>query len=66
MHNLRLCTIGQKNKKNTLINSNTNYRRELKLVSINMNCYVFQFDVLNVFLGVRLHGVSLPNFDFFQ
>ena len=33
------CTIGQKKKKKRvkISNSNTNYRREMKLVPINMN-----------------------------
>ena len=53
-------------KKNTPNNFNPNYRTEMKLVPINMDYCLLQFDVLKFFLGVRLHGGSQPNFDFFN
>ena len=56
----------KKKKKTTPINSNANYRREMKLVPINMDYYLFQFGALKFFLGVHLHGGSLPNFIFFN
>ena len=59
------CTVDQKNR-NTPINSNTNYRREMKIIPINMDYCLLQFDALQFFLGVRLHGGSAPNFNFFQ
>ena len=46
---------GQK-KRNTPINSNTNYRKEMKFVPINMDYFLLQFGDLIFFLGVRLHG----------
>ena len=52
-------------KHNTLNNSNTNYRSEIKLVPINMNYCIVYFDALKFSLGVRLQGGSLPNFNFF-
>ena len=55
-----------KTKRSTPINFNTNYRREMKLVPINMDYCLHQFDALNVFVGVHLHRESPPNFDFFQ
>ena len=53
-------------KRNTPIYFNTNYRREMKLVPIIMDYCLLQFDALKFFLGVRLHGGSLPNFNFFN
>ena len=53
-------------KKNTPNNTNTNYRTEMKSVPLNMDYYLLQFDALKFFLGVRLHGGSLPNFNFFN
>ena len=50
-------------KKNIPINSNTYYHREMKLVPINMDYYLLQFDALKFVLGVRLCK-GLPNFDF--
>ena len=44
------------NKKITPINSNANYRREMKLVPTNMDYCLLQFYALKFFLGVRLHG----------
>ena len=58
-------TVGQK-KRNTPIHFNTSYRIELKLVLIIMDYYLLQFDSLKFFSGVRLHGGSLPNFNFFN
>ena len=55
-----------KKKRNTLIYSNTNYRTEMKLVPIIIDYYLLQFDALKFFFGVRLHGGSLPNFNFFN
>ena len=45
-------------KKKT-INFNTNYRREMKFVLINMEYCLLQFDAFKLFLEVRLHGVGL-------
>ena len=45
-----------KKKRNTPISSNTNYRREIKLIPIGVDYYLLQFDALTFFLGVRLHG----------
>ena len=43
------CTADQK-KRNISIYFNTNYRTEMKLVPINMDYYLLQFDVLKFFL----------------
>ena len=51
-----LCTIGQKKKKNTAINYNENYQREMKLTPINVDYCLLQFDALKFFLRVRLDG----------
>ena len=59
-----LCTVYQ--KRNTLTNPNINYRREMKLAPINMDYYLFQFHGLNFVLRLRLHGESVPNFNFFN
>ena len=53
-------------KKKKTIYYNTNYRTEIKLLPINMDYCVIQLDVLKFFLGVRLHGRFLPNFNFFN
>ena len=42
---------GKKKKRNTPTNFNTNYRREIKLVPINMDYCLFQFDALKFVLG---------------
>ena len=55
-----------KKKRNTLINSNTNYRREMKPIPVNVDYCLLQSDALNFFLEVRLHVESLPNFYFFK
>ena len=52
-------------KQNTPINSNSNYSREMKLVSINMDYCLLHFDALNFFLGVHPDGESQPNSNFF-
>ena len=38
----------------------------MKLIPISMDYCLFQFDALKFFLGVYLHGGSLPNFNFFN
>ena len=43
----------------SLFNFNTNNRREMKFIPINMDYCLLQFDALNFFLGVRLHGRSV-------
>ena len=45
---------------------NTNYHMEMKQVPIIMDYCPLQFDALKFFLGMRLHGGSLPNFNFFN
>ena len=55
-----------KRKKNAFINFNANNPREMKFVSINMDYFLLQFDVLKCIVGVRLRGGSLLNFDFFN
>ena len=62
---LRVYSISNK-KRNTPIYFNTNYRTEIKLVPIIMDYCLLQFDALKFFLGGRLHGGSLPNFNFFN
>ena len=56
----------QKQKRNTPIYFNTSYCTEMKLVPIIMDYSLLEFDALKFFLGVRLHGSSQPNFNFFQ
>ena len=51
----------RKEKRNTPIYFNTNYRTEMKMVPIIMDYCPLQFDALKCFLGVRLHRGSLPN-----
>ena len=38
----------------------------MKLVPIIMDYCLLHFNALKFFLGVRLHGVSQPNFHFFS
>ena len=38
----------------------------MKSILIDMDFCLPQFDALIFFLGVRLHGKSIPNFDFFN
>ena len=56
----------KKTKRNTPINFNANYHREIKLVRINIDCYLVQFEALKFVLEVRLHGGSVLNFNFFN
>ena len=53
-------------KKITFVNSNSNHRRERKLVPVYIDYCLFQFHALKIFLGIRLHSESLPNFNFFN
>ena len=46
-------------KRNTLINSNANYRREMKLVPINMDFCLHQFDALTHSLPLTRWRVSM-------
>ena len=46
----------EKKKQITFIYSNTNYRKKMKLVPIIMYYCPLQFDALNVFLKLSLHG----------
>ena len=46
--------------------SNTNYCREMKLVTIIMDYHLLQFDALKFLLGIRPHGRFLSNFNFFN
>ena len=46
-------------KKNTRIHFYTNYRTEIKLVPIDIDYCLLQFDALKFFLGVRRHGELL-------
>ena len=45
-------TVGQKKKWNIPTYSKTNYRREMKLIPINMDYCLLYFDALIFFLGV--------------
>ena len=53
-------------KKKKTVYFNTYYRTKMKLVPIIMDFCLLQFDALKIFLRVRLHGGSLPNFQFFN
>ena len=55
----------EKKKRNAFIYFNTNYT-EMKLVPIIIDYCLLEFDALKFFLGVRLHGGSQPNFNFFN
>ena len=60
-----LCTVDRK-KRHAPINLNTYYRREMKLLPIDVDYCLLQFIALKFFLGVRLfEGGSIPNFNFF-
>ena len=51
------CSVGKKKGGgSTPINFNINYRREMKLISIDVNYCLLEFDALKFFLGGRLHG----------
>ena len=43
-------------KRKTLIHFNTNESSEMKLIPINVDYCLLQFEALNFFLEVRLHG----------
>ena len=64
MHSFNKYTVGPK-KKIIPINFNTNSRREMKLIRNNMDYCLLEFNALKFFLGVHLHGGSLPNLNFF-
>ena len=54
-------------KRNNSIYSNTNYRREMKVVPIIMVYCLLHFDILNFFLGVGLYltlifSIETPKF----
>ena len=56
----KMCTVGQKEKirnRKIPINSNTNYFRKMKLVPINVDYCVLQFDVLKLVIEIRLHVI---------
>ena len=54
----------KKKKRNIPIFFNTNYRGEMKLAPIIMDYCLLEIDALKIFLGVRVHGGFLPNFNF--
>ena len=58
--------VGQKKTRNTPIYFNINYRIAIELVPIIMDYCLLPFDALKFFLGVRQHGGSQPNFNFFN
>ena len=55
-----------KKERNTPIHFNTNYPTEMNFVAIIMDYCLLQFNALTFFLGVRPHGGSQPNFNFFN
>ena len=56
---IKKCIVGPK-KKNSPINFNTSYRKEIKLIPIDMDYYLLQFDALIFKLRIRLYWGSLP------
>ena len=56
----------KKKKRNINIYFNTNYHTQMKLISIIKDYCLLQSDALKSFLGIRLHGGSLPIFNFFN
>ena len=56
----------KKRKRNTPIYFKKNYRTGMKLLPLLIDYCLLQFDALRFFLGVRLHGGSQPNFNFFN
>ena len=58
--------LKRKKNRNTPTYLNSNYRTKIKLIPIIMDYCLLQFDALQFFLGVRLYGESLLNFDFFK
>ena len=63
---IQKCTVGRKKKVTLPVNSNTNHRREMKLVPINMDYCLFQVDALKFFLGIHLHGRGPVSLVFFS
>ena len=63
---MKLSMYSRAKKKNTPIYFNTNYHTEMKLVPIMVDYCLLQFHAFKFLLGVRLHGGSLPNFNFFN
>ena len=66
-----LSTVGQNKKKrkkeeHPYIYFNTNYRREMKLIPINIDYFLLQFEALKYFLGSVYMVGSPPKFDFFN
>ena len=53
-------------ERNTFTYLNTKCRAEMKQVPVIMDYCLLQFDALKFFLEARLHGGSLPNFNFFN
>ena len=49
-------SLSKKKKRTIPVNSNTSYRREMKLIPINIHFCLLQFDALKFFPGVSLHG----------
>ena len=49
-------SVKKNNKTKNTINFDANYRRERKLIPINVDYYLLYFDALNCFLVVYLHG----------
>ena len=46
----------------TLINSYTNYPKEMKLASINIDYFLLKYDALKFFVGFHLHGYDINTF----
>ena len=61
-----LCTVGQNIKRNAPTYFYTNYRTEIKLVPVIIDYCLLQFVAIKFFSGIRLHGGSQPNFNFFN
>ena len=47
----------KKKKTEHFFNSNINFRKEMKIVTINIDYCLHQFGALKVYLGVRLQGI---------
>ena len=58
----------KKKKRNIPVISNANYRREMKLIPIEVDYCLFLFDALKFFLGVHLNegGGVVRNFNIFN
>ena len=63
-----ICKIVQKRKKKrkTLFIFNANYGKEMELLPVNIDYCLFKIVALAFFLRVRLHGGSIPSFNFFN